>query len=66
MTWPGLTQDVEHQSCMFHLSNISNEKEGADTQEIWNAPTKTIESDTVYLGHGLYGSCGSIYNKDII
>jgi hypothetical protein len=28
MTWPGLTQDVEHWSFMFHLSSMSNEKEG--------------------------------------
>jgi hypothetical protein len=27
MTWPGLKQDVEHALFMFHLSNISNDKE---------------------------------------
>jgi hypothetical protein len=29
MTWPGLTQDVEHFLFMFHLSSMSNDKEGA-------------------------------------
>jgi Ulp1 family protease len=29
MTWPGLTKDVEHWLFMFHLSSISNDKEGA-------------------------------------
>jgi hypothetical protein len=29
MTWPGLTQDVEHWLFMFHLSSMSNDKEGA-------------------------------------
>jgi hypothetical protein len=29
MTWPGLTQDVEHRLFMLHLSNMSNDKEGA-------------------------------------
>jgi hypothetical protein len=28
MTWPGLTQDVEHGLFMFHLSSMSNDKEG--------------------------------------
>jgi hypothetical protein len=28
MTWPGLTQDVEHGLLMLHLSSMSNEKEG--------------------------------------
>jgi hypothetical protein len=40
MTWPGLTQDVERSFYMFHLSSISNDKEGEDTQEIWAAPTQ--------------------------
>jgi hypothetical protein len=29
MTWPGLTQDVEHWLFMFHLLSMSNDKEGA-------------------------------------
>jgi hypothetical protein len=29
MTWPGLTQDVEHWLFMFQLSSMSNDKEGA-------------------------------------
>jgi hypothetical protein len=29
MTWPGITQDVEHGLFMFHLSSMSNDKEGA-------------------------------------
>jgi hypothetical protein len=28
MTWPSLTQDVEHGLFMFHLSSMSNDKEG--------------------------------------
>jgi hypothetical protein len=35
MTWPGLIQNVEHLLFMFHLSSMSNDKEGAKTQEIW-------------------------------
>jgi hypothetical protein len=27
MTWPGITQDVEHGLFMFHLSSMSNDKE---------------------------------------
>jgi hypothetical protein len=34
MTWPGLKQDVEHGLFIFHLSIMSNDKEGANTQEI--------------------------------
>jgi hypothetical protein len=49
---------------------MSNDKEGADTQEIWVSPTqiaKKKESDTATLVHSLCGSCGttSMYNKDI-
>jgi hypothetical protein len=40
MTWPDLRQDVEHRLLMFHLSSMSNDKEGSYTQEIWNAPTQ--------------------------
>jgi hypothetical protein len=40
MTWPGLTQDVEHAMFMFHLSSMSNDKEEAYAQEIWAAPTQ--------------------------
>jgi hypothetical protein len=40
MTWPGITQDVEHGLFMFHLSSMTNEKEGDCTQEIWAAPTQ--------------------------
>jgi hypothetical protein len=29
MTWPGITQDVEHGIFMIHLSNMSNDKEAA-------------------------------------
>jgi hypothetical protein len=38
MTWPCLTQDLEHWLFMFHLSSMSNDKEGA--YEIWAAPTQ--------------------------
>jgi hypothetical protein len=40
MTWPGLTQDVEHRLIMFHLLSMSNDKEAAIKQEIWAAPTQ--------------------------
>jgi hypothetical protein len=40
MTWSGLTQDVEHRLFMLHLSSMSNDKEGACTQEIWPAVTQ--------------------------
>jgi hypothetical protein len=40
MTWSGLTQDGEHGLFMFHLSSMSNDKEGEGTQEIWAAPTQ--------------------------
>jgi hypothetical protein len=43
MTWPGLTDDIEHQMFMFHLSCISNDKEGAIAQEIRAAPTQNSE-----------------------
>jgi hypothetical protein len=29
MTWPGIIQDNEHGMFMFHLSSMSNDKEGA-------------------------------------
>jgi hypothetical protein len=41
-----------------------NDKEGADTQEIWLLPPKIAESDIVSLGHGLCGSVGFIYKRD--
>jgi hypothetical protein len=28
MTWPGLTQNIEYCLFMFHLSSMSNDKEG--------------------------------------
>jgi hypothetical protein len=37
MTWSGLTQDVEHGLVVFHFSSILNDKERANTQEIWIA-----------------------------
>jgi hypothetical protein len=40
MTWPGLTQDVEHGLFMFHLSSMSSDKDGAYKKEIWAAPTQ--------------------------
>jgi hypothetical protein len=40
MTWPGLTQDVEHELFMFHLSSMSDDKEGSKVQEIWASPTQ--------------------------
>jgi hypothetical protein len=40
MTWPGLTQDVEHRLFMFHLSIMSNDKEGEQSQETLAAPTQ--------------------------
>jgi hypothetical protein len=58
MTWPGLTPDVEHGLFMFHLSNMSNDKQGVFKQEIWAAPTQN--SRIRPLGHGMCGSGGSI------
>jgi hypothetical protein len=40
MTWPGLTQDVGHGLFMFHLSSMSNDKEGVYKQERWADPTQ--------------------------
>jgi hypothetical protein len=31
MTWTGITQDIEHLLFMFHLSSMSNDKEGGYT-----------------------------------
>jgi hypothetical protein len=45
---------------------MSSDKQGYYTQEIRAAPTKIAEFDTVSLGDGLFGSGGSIYNKDTI
>jgi hypothetical protein len=38
---------------------MSNDNEGACTQEIWAASTQIAESDTVSLGHGLSGTGGT-------
>jgi hypothetical protein len=59
MTWPGLTQDVEHVLFMFHLSSMSNDKEGAKSKKYGLLPPKIAEYDTVTLGHGMFGSGGS-------
>jgi hypothetical protein len=40
MTWPGLIQDVENWLFMFHLSSMSNDKEGVYTHQIRAAPTQ--------------------------
>jgi hypothetical protein len=40
MKWPGLTQDVEHGLFIFHLSSMSNDKEGIYTKEILVYPTQ--------------------------
>jgi hypothetical protein len=64
MTWHGLTQDYEDCLLMFHLSSMSNDKEGAERKKYGLLPPKIAESDTVFLVHGLCGSGGSIYNKD--
>jgi hypothetical protein len=45
MTWPGLTQDVEHGMLMLHLSSISHNKEGAQKNEFLPAATRILESD---------------------
>jgi hypothetical protein len=51
MTWPGVTQDVEHGVCMLHLSSMSNDKVGVNMQEIWPAPTQNRR-----IWHGTPGS----------
>jgi hypothetical protein len=59
MIWPGLTQDVENGLFMFHLSSMSNDKEGAKNKKYGLLSPKTAESNTISLGHGLCGSGGS-------
>jgi hypothetical protein len=59
MPWPGLTQNVEHGLFMFHLSSMSNDKEGAKSKKYGLLPPKIAESDTVTLGHGMCRSGGS-------
>jgi hypothetical protein len=44
---------------LYLRMGVSNENEGACTQEIWAASTQIAESDTVSLGHGLSGSGGT-------
>jgi hypothetical protein len=51
MIYPDLT--------LITLSRMSNDKEGAYTQEIWAASTQKKEFDTSSLCHGLCGSVGS-------
>jgi hypothetical protein len=58
MTCPVITQDVEYWLFMFHLSSMSNDKEGANNQEIWVVST---QNNRIWpLGLGLCGSGGSI------
>jgi hypothetical protein len=64
MTWPGLTQNVEQWLFTLYLSSMSNDNEGATKQECGLLQPKIAESDTIFLGNGLCGSGGSIYNKD--
>jgi hypothetical protein len=40
MTWPGLKKDVEQGLFMFHLSSMSNDKEGAERKKYGLLPTK--------------------------
>jgi hypothetical protein len=57
MTWPGLTQDIDHWLLMFHL--LSNDKKGELSWEIWAAPTQNSNIWNFTLGHGLCVSGGS-------
>jgi hypothetical protein len=50
MKWPGLTQ-------VSQMTKKELNKYGL-------LPPKRTESDTAFLGHGMCGSCESIYNKD--
>jgi hypothetical protein len=40
LTYPGLTQDIEHLTFMLQFSIISNYEKEAYTQKIWHVPTK--------------------------
>jgi hypothetical protein len=40
---------------MFHLSSISNDKEGVKTQEICYFPNKIAKSETLSMVHDLVG-----------
>jgi hypothetical protein len=59
MTWPGLTKDVERLVCQMTKKKNMHKKYG-------KLPPKTTESEIVFLIHGQYKSCGSIYNEDTI
>jgi hypothetical protein len=60
ITWPGLTQDVEHWYSTCQVCQMTNK----ERKKYGLLPPKIAESDIVSLGHGLCGSGGSIYNKD--
>jgi hypothetical protein len=62
MTWPGLTQDVEH-FCLCSTCQICQMTK-KERKKYGLLLPKIAESDTVSLGHGKCGSGGSIYNKD--
>jgi hypothetical protein len=64
MTWPGLTQDVEHGLFIFTCQVFQMTNKHREINKYGLLPPKIAESDTVTLGHGLCGSGGYIYNKD--
>jgi hypothetical protein len=62
MTWPGVTLGVERLCYTYQLCQMTNKEHTSKKYGL--LPPKISESDTVSLGHGLCGSCGSIYSKD--
>jgi hypothetical protein len=64
MTWPGLTQDIEHLCSTCQVCQMTKKE---CTRKIYGLlPPKIAESDTLPLVHGLCESNGSIFNKDIM
>jgi hypothetical protein len=65
MTWPGLTQDVEHIDFLCSTCQVCQMAKKEPTRKKYGLlPPKIAESDNVPLVHGLCRSGGSIYNKD--
>jgi hypothetical protein len=60
VTWPGLTQDVEHLCSTCQVCQITKK----ERKKYGLIPPKIAESDLQSQGHGMCGSGESIYNKD--
>jgi hypothetical protein len=59
MTWPGLTQDVEHVCLCSTCQVCQMTKKENNRKKYGLLPPKIAESDTLFLGHGLCGSGGT-------